>query len=203
MLSNDSSSTCGRTEALRDYAFDELPASERKSMEQHLAQCDDCAQELDRMQLTTAALRILPDREIPQRIAFVSDKVFEPSWFARFWNSGPRMAFASACVLGLAMVVSAWHLAGPARPAEVRTVAQTAAVVNSQPQIDQAVAKAVAQVRKEDAQMIQTAVEASERRQDQQYRNQIVAMQESFDAMRKRVNYSFTSLASNEVGAGQ
>ena len=202
-MSNDSSSTCGRTEALRDYAFDELPASERKSMEQHLAQCDDCAQELDRMQITTAALRILPNREIPQRIAFVSDKVFEPSWFVRFWNSGARMGFASACVLGLAMVVSAWHFAGAARPSGVRTVVQTAAAVNNQQQIDEAVAKAVAQVRKEDAQMIQTAVEASERRQDQQYRNQIIAMQENFDVLKKRANYSFASLVSNEAGVGQ
>jgi len=42
-------------------------------MEQHLAACGDCALELDQLRLTTAALRTLPDREIPQRIAFVSD----------------------------------------------------------------------------------------------------------------------------------
>ena len=43
------------------------------------AACGDCALELDQLRLTTAALRTLPDREIPQRIAFVSDQVFEPS----------------------------------------------------------------------------------------------------------------------------
>ena len=79
MLSTDSSSTCGRAEPLRDYAFDELPAGDRGAMEQHLAKCGECALELDRLRMTSAALRSLPDQEIPQRIAFVSDKVFEPS----------------------------------------------------------------------------------------------------------------------------
>ncbi len=111
-MSTDSSSPCGSAEALRDYAFDELPADERRTMEQHLAVCGDCALELDQLRLTTAALRTLPDREIPQRIAFVSDKVFEPSpvaRFCRFWNSAARLGFASACVLAVALVVSAWH----------------------------------------------------------------------------------------------
>src|ERR1700761_9329402 len=103
MLSSDSSSSslspCTRAEALRDYAFDELPVEERLAMEQHLAGCAECALELDRLHLTTAALRTLPDREIPQRIAFVSDRVFEPSAFRRFWNSGARLGFASACML--------------------------------------------------------------------------------------------------------
>ena len=104
-------STCDRAEALRDYAFDELPAGERPEMEQHIAVCGDCAAELDQLRVTTAVLRVLPDREIPQRIAFVSDKVFEPSPLARFfggfWNSAARLGFASACVLGAALIVSA------------------------------------------------------------------------------------------------
>src|ERR1700735_314737 len=133
MLSSDStlpfSSPCGRAEALRDYAFDELPADERESMEQHLAGCGGCVLELDRLRLTTAALRTLPEREIPQRIAFVSDRVFEPSAFRRFWSSGARLGFASACVLAVAIVVSAWHMS---RPAEVRTVLQTSSVSSDQ-----------------------------------------------------------------------
>jgi len=78
-------------EALQDYVFDELPHGEREAIEQHVAACSECALELDRLRMTTAALRTLPDREIPQRIAFVSDKVFEPSWFHRFWNSGAQL----------------------------------------------------------------------------------------------------------------
>src|ERR1035438_3143795 len=115
MLSSDStsspSSRCECADALRDYAFDELPQDERRAMEQHLSACGACAMELDQLRLTTAALRILPDREIPQRIAFVSDKVFEPSatarWFSGFWNSASKLGFASACVLATGLIVSA------------------------------------------------------------------------------------------------
>ncbi len=214
MLSTDSSSStsspCACAEALRDYAFDEqLPQAERLAIEQHLTACGDCVLELDRLRLTTAALCTLPDREIPQRIAFVSDRVFEPSAFRRFWNSGGRLGFASACVLAVAMVVSAWQFSAAwhrplERPAEARTVVQTAPV--SSDRIDAAVAKAVAKVRAEDARMIQTALETSEQKRDAEYRNQIVAMQESFMVLQKRLGTSYARLASNETsssGVGQ
>jgi anti-sigma factor RsiW len=209
MLSSDSTSSCGRAEALRDYAFDELTQDERRAMEQHLAGCGACVMELDQLRLTTAALRTLPDREIPQRIAFVSDRVFEPSAFRRFWDSGARLGFASACVLAAALVVSVWHY----RPAEeIHTVVQAEAPIKgasqtaSTSEIDAAVAKAVAQVRAEDAQMIQAAVQTSERKRDAEYRNQMIAIEESFDRLRKRQNLSYASLASNDLtgsGAGQ
>jgi anti-sigma factor RsiW len=200
MLSADStfpaSSPCKRAEALRDYAFDELPADERRAIEQHLATCGDCELELEQLRVTSAALRTLPDREIPQRIAFVSDRVFEPSPFRRFWSPG----FASACVLGVALVISAWHFSGANRAAEVRTVAQTA----SASEINAAVAKAVAQVRAEDAQMIQTAIQSSERKRDQEYRDQLVAIGENFDVLKKRLNVTFAMAASSDgSGAGQ
>jgi anti-sigma-K factor RskA len=208
MLSTDasfpSSGACDRSGALGDYAFDELPADERREFEQHLTTCADCALELDQLRFTTAALRTLPDREIPQRIAFVSDRVFEPSWFRRFWNSGARLGFASACVVAVAIVISAWHFSAIYRPAEVRTVVQTASVPTDQ--IDAAVAKAVAQIKSEQAQLIQAAVESSERKQEAEYRNQVIGMQESFDRLRRKLNVNYASLASNDLtgsGAGQ
>ena len=72
-MSTDSNQACGRADVLREYAFDELAAAERGALEQHLAGCDECSLELDRLRLTVAALRVVPDREIPRRIAFVSD----------------------------------------------------------------------------------------------------------------------------------
>jgi anti-sigma factor RsiW len=193
------SSPCSRADALRDYAFDELPADERRAMEQHLAACGACVMELDQLRLTSAALRTLPDREIPQRIAFVSDQVFEPSAWRRFWNSGARLGFASACVLAAALVVSAWHY----RPAsEIHTVAQT----SSSSEINAAVAKAVAQVRAEDAQMIQAAIQTSERKRDEEYRTQMTAIGENYMMLQKRLNLGYATMASNDLtgsGAGQ
>jgi hypothetical protein len=216
MLSTESNSAsnpspCGRAEALRDYAFDEqFPPDERRAMEQHLAGCGSCVLELEQLRLTAAALRTLPDREIPQRIAFVSDRVFEPSPFRRFWNSGARMGFASACVLSAALVVSAWHFSNTYRPAEAGTPVSTASVQPSQDQISAAVAKAVEQVRTQiaerDAQTIQAAIQTYEREHDAEYRSRMVAMEESFMYLRKKLNTTYASLGSNDLsgtGAGQ
>jgi hypothetical protein len=182
--------------ALQDYAFDELPHGEREAIEQHVAACSECALELDRLRVTTAALRTLPDREIPQKIAFISDKVFEPSWYQRFWNSGAQLGFASACLLAVALVVSAWHIAA-GKTTEVRTIVQTASV--PQDQINTAVEKAVAQVRAEDAQLIQ----AAERKRDVEYRDQMITISEQLTVLQKR---GYTQLALSEAlgtGVGQ
>jgi hypothetical protein len=179
-------STCDRAEALRDYAFDELPAGERPGMEQHIAVCGDCAAELDQLRVTTAVLRVLPDREIPQRIAFVSDKVFQPSalsrFFGGFWNSASRLGFASACVLGVALIVSAYHRPAPVASHEIRAIVQTADVSK---QIDAAVAQAVAQIREEDAQMLT----ASDIKHEKQHRMLI----EALTVLQDRRNLEMTS----------
>jgi hypothetical protein len=220
MLSTDSTfpspSPCGRAEALRDYAFDEqLSQDERGAMEQHLAGCSGCVAELDQLRLTTTALRMMPDREIPQRIAFVSDRVFEPSVWRRFWNSGARLGFASACVLAAALVVSAWLYRPAQAPAVIQAEApvkgtsQTASVSSDQGSSDQisaAVARAVAQVRAEDAQMIRAAVQESGRKRDAEYRNQMIVIGENFDRLQKRLNLGYSTMASNDLtgsGAGQ
>src|SRR5258708_37318755 len=68
--------------------------------------------------MTQAALFSLRDEEIPQRIAFVSDKVFEPSpwrrWWSAFWGSTARLSFASAAMLSAAILVSALNRPAPA-----------------------------------------------------------------------------------------
>jgi anti-sigma factor RsiW len=189
-------SPCGQTDLLRDYAFDELPAADRLAMEKHLAECGDCAHELDQLRLTTAALRMLPDREIPQRIAFVSDKVFQPSPFARFF--GARLGFASSCVLAAALVVFAYH-----RPAPQQVVVAAPVVNNADVsrQINAAVSKAVAQIRAEDARTTRAALAAY----DRQNRAQWVAVAENFSVLQKRLNTD-TILASSSMplsGAGQ
>jgi len=148
--------TCN-TDLLRDYAFDELPLSDRPAMQRHISECADCAAELDQLRLTTAALRVLPDQEPPQRIAFVSDKVFVPS---RLWNWAPWLGFASAGVMAAALVFTVAH-----RPVEIRTVVQTAAF---QP-VDDIVKKAVQQVREEDAQLFTAALKASETKHEREH----------------------------------
>jgi len=104
---------------LRDYFLQELAdPEERRQVEAHVRVCQPCREELERLRLTEAALFTLRDEEIPQRIAFVSDKVFEPSplrrWLAAFWGSAARLGFASAAMLSVALIVFATVRPAPA-----------------------------------------------------------------------------------------
>jgi hypothetical protein len=143
---------------LRDYFFKELPNPQQREVEGHVKSCQVCREELDRLQLTGAALFSLRDEEIPQRIAFVSDKVFEPSpWrrgWAAFWGSSARLGFASAAMLSVALLVSAL-VSPPMRPAPAGHVsgvpqaspgATRVSDADIQARIDNAVAKAIAEV---------------------------------------------------------
>ena len=88
---------------LRDYLFDELPPEQRAEVETYLDTSAEAREELERLQLTHKALLSLSDEEIPRRIGFVSDKVFEPSWAMRLWRElwagAPRVGFGMAAVI--------------------------------------------------------------------------------------------------------
>ena len=138
---------------LKDYFLKELTGPQAAQMEEHIHTCQGCREELDRLRLTEAALFSLRDEEIPQRIAFVSDKIFEPSpvrrWFSAFWGSAGRLGFASAAMLSAAIVFSSVnHKPAPApevkdRAAIQPTVAPGPTAEEIQARIDAAVAKAV------------------------------------------------------------
>jgi anti-sigma factor RsiW len=95
---------------LRDYYLKELADPQQRQVEAHVRDCPACLEELDRLRLTEAALLSLREEEIPQRIAFVSDPVFEPSraarWWGAFWGSSARLGFAGAALLSAALLFS-------------------------------------------------------------------------------------------------
>ena len=64
---------------LRDYFLKELTDPQQRQVEAHVKNLPACREEMERLRMTEAALFSLRDEEIPQRIAFVSDKIFEPS----------------------------------------------------------------------------------------------------------------------------
>jgi anti-sigma factor RsiW len=118
------------------YAFGELTAKERREAEGHAATCEGCRGELAQVRLTVDTLAALREEEVPRRIAFVSDKVFEPRW----WETFLRPTFAAACVLAAAIVAHGYMT----RPPEVDAAA-------IQAQVNQAVAVAVADVQRRNA----------------------------------------------------
>ena len=137
---------------LRDYLLKELSDGERRQVDAHVRGCAACREELERLQLTEAALFSLRDEEIPQRIAFVSDKIFEPSpWrraWAAFWGSGARLGFASAAMLSVALIVfSLARTAGTPGPSTASgpAAARVATASVSEAEIQQRIQAAVDQ----------------------------------------------------------
>jgi anti-sigma factor RsiW len=96
---------------LREYLFDELTPEQRREVEQYLKTSGKARDELEQLKTTQSALLSVPDEEVPRRIAFVSDKVFEPSLGLRlwrqFWDAAPRLAFGLAAIL-LVMFAGLW-----------------------------------------------------------------------------------------------
>ena len=93
---------------LNAYVLGELTEAERKEAEQFIASDPEAGLEVERLRLVTACMRSVAEEEPPRRIAFVSDKVFEPSWFARLWNSSAKLGFVSAAMLACAILAHGW-----------------------------------------------------------------------------------------------
>jgi hypothetical protein len=86
------------------YALGERDAHSRREAEAHAATCSACRDELAGLRLTLDALSTLREEDIPRRIAFVSDKVFEPRW----WQNFLKPSFAAGCLIAAAILVHAF-----------------------------------------------------------------------------------------------
>jgi hypothetical protein len=151
---------------LKDYFLGEVDQSGKTSVEEHVRACQGCREELDRLRLTHTALMSLPDEELPRRIAFVSDKVFEPRWWQTIWRSGPAMGFVSAGVLAAAILVHAFARPIPAvAPATVDTAQIEQRIereVNSR--LDATVAKAVSESEAKQSRQFAQVLDLAEKR---------------------------------------
>src|SRR5262245_44643585 len=158
---------------LRDFYLKELADPQQRQVEVHIRSCAPCRDELDRLRLTEAALFSLREEEIPQRIAFVSDKIFEPSpWrraWAAFWGSGAKLGFAGAGMLSTAILVSALT-----RPVPVLQVATPSPAASVQPVSPVSNAEIQARIDARIDAAVSTAVAAAETRRDSRER-QLVA----------------------------
>lgn len=193
---------------LEAYVLGELTGAERAQVERHLATHPEAAAEVERLQLVTGALRRLPEEAPPRRIAFVSDKVFEPNWLRRFWHSAPRLAFGCSAMLAAAILAHG-VLARPVQPAaaavDSREISrQIEAEVGRR--LEAAVTKAVTQVRDEDEVkskvLVRTALDDAEKRFALARQADRTTVEANFDLLRKQMN-RMVYLASNQEGAGK
>ena len=179
---------------LKGYFLNELAESERRLVSEHLPGCPDCREELDRLQVTGAALLAVPDEEIPRRIAFVSDKVFEPSWWRRLWASGPRLGFASAAMLTAAILVHAFVAAPGEAPAPAvdRAAVEQAVRQEVSRRLDEAIGaaveRAVADAEARNARQTAELLAAAEERFELQRREDRLIMSSHLEALQKRLN---------------
>jgi len=138
------------------YALGELDLNARREAEAHAVTCAACREELATLRLTLDAMATLRDEEMPRRIAFVSDKVFEPKWYQRLWSP----TFAGASVLAVAILIHGFVWARPVDQAQI------------QAQVNQAVTKAVAEVdarNQEQMEMVKSAHEILDKQFRQVY----------------------------------
>lgn len=135
---------------VRDYFFGEAP-----ELSGHVANCAACTAELDQLRAMRTTMLTVRDEEPPQRIGFVSDKIFEPSplrrFFSSFWTSGARLGFASAAMLSCALLVYS---------ARMQPTTQT--------DVNAVVAKAVKTALAEQDQKTRQLLEASDRKHQQE-----------------------------------
>ena len=197
------------SEDLKGYFLDELASRDKASVEEHVRACQNCREELDRLKLTQTALLALEEEEVPQRIAFVSDKVFEPRWYQTIWRSGPAMGFASAVLLAAAILVHGFVQQGLARPAGAPPVTATVDTAQIEQRIerevgarlDGMVAKAVSDAQAKQAGEFAKVLDASEKRFETQRQADLATVQLAAEYYEKQMNRWL--VASNDARAGQ
>ena len=175
---------------VKGYFLEELSPGEMEDVERHLPGCQECREELARLETTHSALLTIRDEEIPQRIAFVSDKVFEPNWWQRLWQSAPKLGFASAAMLSAAIFVHAYTRPAPVNQTVGLDQAAVQQIVEREvtQRLDTAVTRAVAAAEAKNEEKTAELLQAAEKRFDLQRREDMLYVQESFDYLRKQVN---------------
>ncbi len=140
------------------YVLRELGQDAHRQAEAHLATCSICHEEVATLRLTLDTLSTLREEEMPRRIAFVSDKVFEPRWWQRVFNP----TFAAGVLVAVAILIHGFMGTGH----------------TSQDQVDAAVTKAVSQVEARHMQEIRAMSEELDVRNKQvanMYRNAVLS----------------------------
>jgi hypothetical protein len=152
---------------LKEYVLGEMPRREKAALDDHVRGCPSCREELERLNLTRTALLSMEEEEIPRRISFVSDGVFEPRWWQAMWRSGPAMGFAGAALLAAAIVLHAY-----ARPVN------TAAPPVNTAQIEQRIERDVNA-------RVDAAVRAAQARQSAEFAGVLAAAEKRYEIERR------------------
>ncbi len=189
---------------VKAYFLGEVSKRDKVQVESHLGACAECREELERLGVMRTALQTLPEEEVPRRIAFVSDKVFEPRWWQAIWRSGPVMGFASAALLASAILVHGFTRP----PVTMVTEKQVAAVDNAQidKRIQEEVAKRVkvvlAQQKDQQKDQEKEMLQASEKRFAQQRQKDLVEFQQVMRYQNQQMNHWMVASNDQAISRG-
>ena len=191
---------------LKAYQLGEASVAERRDIEQHARACRTCSDELAQLNLMQAAMMSVRDEDPPRRIAFVSDKVFEPKWYKRplgaAWGFG-----AMAALAGAIMFHALWNPGAIVTTHPLETIVRksppiapaglTRAAVESM--VQNAVLEADARGEKRARQLLAE----SEKRHELERAEMMAGIRVSFEELSKRYNNLYKMTASADLGAGR
>ena len=174
---------------LKSYVLGEATSAERGAVNAHIRECPACREELGRLRATQSALMTLREEEPPRRIAFVSDQVFEPSWWRRLLAPHPAYGLAAAGVLAAAIVAHGAMMRPAARVDQAAIEARVAHQIQQRldARVQTAVAQAVANVQAQDRDKTAALLAATEKRFAEQRRADLIAFDENSEILYKRV----------------
>jgi anti-sigma factor RsiW len=175
---------------LKEYLFGELNADQRESVDRHLLACTNCQDELAALSATQSAILCMHEEEPPRRIAFVSDKVFEPRWWQKIFASGPQLGFLSAAMLTGAIVFHAVYTPA-AVPVATATpvmaqVDQKAVDAELAKRVQAAVEKAAMEMEGRQAEKLLHVLNARMAQSDRRYEMDLKTVAEYLDRLDKR-----------------
>ena len=150
------------------------------------------------------SLLALAYEEVPRRVAFVSDKVFEPSpwlrWWRAAWEGAPRFALAMTPAV-LALVAGLWLLKPTVTVEQGRWQLAFGAAVRIAPQVQEARNSDVPALTEERVrEVVQTALAESEQRQREALTRLVVEQSQRSNAAWKA---AVDDLAKNSEAAWQ
>ncbi len=181
---------------LTAYALGDSSPAEREAAAALLASSPEARDEFERLQYTLTALHSVGEEEMPRRIAFISDPVFEAPWWQRLLGSGPRLGFAGASLLAAAITAHGYFM----RPLPVVVQSPVQSVQISQMDVDSAVAKAVQLIEARQQKQLDVALVAIEKRHSLETQMMAVGFRENLDLVRKQLNMVYVSNARLTVG---
>ena len=144
---------------------------------------------------------------MPRRIAFVSDKVFEPTWYQRLWRPlAPAWGFLSAAALAGAIVFHAvWHPGAIVVPSPMASVVRKtpAPIGLSRAVVESMVQSAVAEADARGERRVRQLLVAVEKRHELERAEMMATVNASFEVLSKRYNNLYKMTASVDTGAGR